>query len=228
MGEGCYNYGGGMGAIDNAYNQYVSNLPWAAGGLLPSPDPLPGWDSDAPNCGFWYGTVCLPYPLLPAVGAPSQWQQSLSCTLSVESRPLNYPGFENPPDLHGYLDFTYSNTGTLIFEGRHNGSLLGAAGEPTGPGDNPASDTNDGHVSGPAVCLALGPLETDVSLINKADIAYDGPLGISLGPNSSSALRYMLQSVSFLQALYGFWYRIPLSMQLTGYCHYLPGLEPPN
>jgi len=30
---------------------------------MPSPDPTPGWGSDAPSCGFGYGTVCIPYPI---------------------------------------------------------------------------------------------------------------------------------------------------------------------
>jgi RHS repeat-associated protein len=220
MGEGCSNYSSGPSSdINEAYNQYVSSLPWDTGdqaGMLPSPDPLPGWTSDAPNCGFGYGTVCIPYPVAgPPPPASPPAPELPTCSLEVESRPLDYWGFRNGSDLHGFLDFT-SSTGSLIIEGLHTGNKLTAAGN-----GKPAQGTVDGAITGPFVCFALPILQLDVSNINAANITYGG-----LGPNSSSALRYMLQSTSFL-TLYngGPWYTIPMSMLATGYYVLLPGVE---
>ena len=72
MGEGCYDYAGG-GSVDiiNGYNNYVSSLPGGASGLLPSSqgDGTGIW-SNAPDCGFGYGTFCVMWPLLPDTPAP--------------------------------------------------------------------------------------------------------------------------------------------------------------
>jgi hypothetical protein len=70
------------------------------------------------------------------------------------------------------------------------------------------------------VCAALAILQLDVNKINGAKITYNG-----LGPNSSSALSYMLQSLSYLTLVSGGpWYTIPNSMLLTGYNVPLPGV----
>jgi len=153
-----------------------------------------------------------------------------ACTLEVESRPLNYFGLRRGPNLHGYLTFssTTDPDDDIVIEGLHNGNLLGAGigfpGAPKGqPGnyDYPQSNTDDGSITGSAVCAAFSILQSHVSKINNADIAYHG----LLGPNSSSALRYLLQSVSSLLASFGNWYTIPQSMQLFGYNVSLPGLN---
>ena len=152
MGEGCYNYGGGMGAIDNAYNQYVSNLPWAAGGIISSPDPLPGWDSDAPNCGFWYGTVCAPYLLAPAAGTSSPPPQQ-HCDVEVGYVPrvleskyshsflkVGIPGIseyiEVSPSIFGFLEYGAPTmkvhfTGTGIYNDSVKGKGFWDDNEPT-------------------------------------------------------------------------------------------------
>jgi hypothetical protein len=70
------------------------------------------------------------------------------------------------------------------------------------------------------VCAALAILQLDVNQINSANITYGG-----LGPNSSSVLHYMLQSLSYLVLINGgSWYSIPTSMLLTGYYVSLPGV----
>src|ERR1035441_2640056 len=82
-----------------------------------------------------------------------------TCTLEVESRPLNYPGFKNGPDLHGYLVFTSSAVPGVdtIIEGLHIGSMLeagiGLPGAPPGQAgnaDSPSSDTDDGSITNTA------------------------------------------------------------------------------
>jgi RHS repeat-associated protein len=152
-----------------------------------------------------------------------------TCTLEVESRPLNYPGLKNGPDLHGYLVFTSSAVPGVdtIIEGLHIGSMLkagiGLPGAPPGQAgnaDSPGSDTDDGSITNTAVCGALGVLTLDVSQVNGANIKYGG----AFGPNSSSVLHYFLQQLSFLM-LYGNWYTIPQSMQFFGYNTPLPGLN---
>lgn len=63
----------------------------------------------------------------------------------------------------------------------------------------------------------------DESRINNARIAYG-----RFGPNSNSAARYMLQSLSYLVGLFGYWYDIPwVILDFGGYYAPLPGLETP-
>jgi RHS repeat-associated protein len=146
-----------------------------------------------------------------------------ACSLEVESFPLNAFGGYGP-DLHGSLYWTSSIGSTLVaqdvIEGYvSNAGLLNAAVQPgnIGPVGNPAgTGTNDGTTKGPQVCAALTTLQTDVGNINGANITYN-----RFGPNSNSALRYMLQS---LQSLLGStWYNIPWT--LVGYGTKLPKLE---
>jgi hypothetical protein len=68
----------------------------------------------------------------------------------------------------------------------------------------------------------MATLEHDVTQINNANITYG-----AYGPNSSSALRYLLQSLDYLEASTGglAWYSIPVWMQTLGYNALLPGLE---
>ena len=204
----------------------------------------PGWETDAslsgPCCptssGSGFSGDPTPQPPNPACYAPAQPAPTKptpppppTCTLEVESRPLNYPGFKNGPDLHGYLVFTSSAVPGVdtIIEGLHIGSMLeagiGLPGAPAGQAgnaDNPGSDTDDGSITNTAVCSALAILTLDVSQVKGANIKYGGPFG----PNSSSVLHYFLQQLSFL-LLYGNWYTIPQSMQFFGYNTPLPGLN---
>jgi RHS repeat-associated protein len=186
------------GALESACDQLIM-----AFGPVPTTDP-----------------ACNAYaPIIP-VAIPPQ-PPTPTCTLEVESFPLNTLG--GGPDLHGSLYFASNLYGGSddVIEGYTDGKLLQAAVEPgnVGPVGNVAgTGTDDGVVSGPQVCSALGTLEGDVSKINGAGIVY----GI-LGPNSSSALRYMLQSLSSL--LGSSWFSIPKTMLLTGYNVLLPGLE---
>ena len=223
MGEGCYNYGaGGSADINEAYNNYVDGLPWTSGGeagMMPSPDPTPGWGSDAPNCGFGYGTVCIPYPVsgsIAPVFAPIR-----TCTLELEDRPLLHGigSLLSGLNLHLFLVFTGLNGPPETIEGEHSGNLLKA----TMTGDS-LFGHDDGSVTGPAVCAAEPMLASAVSRINNAKIAYQ-----NLGPNSNSAMRYLLQSISYLQFLFPSWYHIPWEIvTLGGYFAPLPGLETPS
>jgi hypothetical protein len=173
--------------------------------------PNPGGGCDAPPPG----PPQEPPPAQPP--PPSTPPPPLpTCTLEVESRPLGYFGFKSLPDLHGYLVFT-SSLGTDIIEGLHTGKLLTASANSLGIGDNPISDTDDGSITGTAVCGALPILQKDASKINLSNITYNGVLG----PNSSSALSYFLESVNYL-LIDGPWYTIPLSMLTFGYNTPLP------
>jgi hypothetical protein len=69
------------------------------------------------------------------------------------------------------------------------------------------------------VCAALAILDADANKINGANITYR-----DFGPNSNTALRYFLQSLSSL--LGSSWYSIPGS--LLGYNSGLPGLLSPK
>jgi hypothetical protein len=214
-GDPCDDGGGGgdFGGCD-ASQENCDNPCVGADGFTPSPGPY-----------CQEGGTLPPVP----VEAPTPTSPP-TCTLEVESRPLDRFGIRHGPDLHGYLTFTTSaapNVDTII-EGLHNGKLLGAGiGSPGAPegqagnSDNPQSNTDDGSITGAAVCAAFSILESDASKIKNADIAYHG----ILGPNSSSALRYFLTSLSSLLASFGNWYTIPKSMQLFGYNASLPGLN---
>ena len=147
----------------------------------------------------------------------------VTCSLEVESFPLISFGGHGP-DLHGSLDFTASIGSTVaaqdVIEGYVSDTgLLNAAVTPGNigvVGNLAGAGTNDGTITGPQVCGAFATLQADVAKINGANITYN-----KFGPNSSSALRYMLQS---LQSLLGSsWYHIPWTM--VGYGTRLPGLE---
>ena len=129
--------------------------------------------------------------------------------------------------LHGYLDFTSSAGPPAIIEGYNpvNSNKLLAWDSPTGlPGDIPSRDQYDGSISGPWVCGARGILDLDVSRINAANITY----AAVFGPNSSSALRYLVSSLNTLVLLNDpgdvSWYTVPFSMQIFGWWAPLPGL----
>ena len=145
--------------------------------------------------------------------------------LEAESFPAISLGGQGP-DLHGSLYWTASIGSTVeaqdVIEGWDTqliGGLLQVTVQPgnIGPVGNVAgTGTNDGTINGPQVCAALATLQTDAATINGANISY-----VITGPNSNSALRYMLQS---LQSLLGSsWYSIPGT--LFGYNTLLPGLE---
>lgn len=150
-----------------------------------------------------------------------------SCTLTLESRGLTLPllGFTS---LHGYLDFTSSTGASGVIEGYNplgSHTLLAWDNTMGGlVGDAPASDQDDGSISGPWVCGARGILDLDVSRINAANIPYSA----TFGPNSSSALRYMVSSLNTLVLLNDpgdtTWYTVPVAMQVFGWWAPLPSL----
>ena len=176
----------------------------------PLPDPCSGSLLLAAGCPAPPPVILPPQP-------PPQGPLPPTCTLTVYSRSLDRIGIRNIPiNLHGYLDLT-TPFGSYIFEGLHVGNLLQAGSD---GGNNPGVDQNDGSINGPWVCGALPTLDTDETKINGANISYSG-IG---GPNSNSALRYMLQSLNIFSAPTS-WYSIPFPMQVFGYWTLLPGLE---
>jgi RHS repeat-associated protein len=84
----------------------------ASQGMAPSPDPLGGWTSDAPNCGFGYGTVCIPYPVGPAAPPPASPPSPPSCEVMVGYAPV-----QQAPA--GYHTFLYVDTlfGWMVADG---------------------------------------------------------------------------------------------------------------
>lgn len=75
-----------------------------------------------------------------------------------------------------------------------------------------AKDTFEGKISGAGVCSWFGTLSADVQTINSAqDISYKG------GPNSSSVLRYLLESLPDMP-----WYFKPF---MNGYASSIPGVN---
>ena len=104
-----------------------------------------------------------------------------------------------------------------VFEGEHSGTQLTAVDTYTGDGpalprDNPFRDHLDGTLTGPEVCDWLAILDGAASNINGANICYRG-----FGPNSNSALRYMLGSLPDQT-----WYHMPW---MIGWGSLLPGIE---
>lgn len=212
IGDGCFGDGGDPGI-----------------GSGPSGDPN-GCPAADPQLGLSFagsvGSNGMPCPYWGAVPAPVVPVATTTCSLEVESFSLNALGGYGP-DLHGSLYFTASMGSTLVsqdvVEGyTPDGKVLKAAVQPgnSGPVGNVAgTGTNDGTITGANVCGALAILQADVGKINGANISY----GAYFGPNSSSALRYMLQS---LQSLLGSsWYSIPWGLTEFGYNTKLPGLE---
>jgi RHS repeat-associated protein len=234
MGEGCYMDGGGGGCVFSGVDedgQLVYDCDEVGGGgngspytfsttvtsatatatTPPDPDPEPTDPT----------TVDPPEPPAPpSTPPPSSTTQptttQASCTLEVEDRPLNYFVLRHLRiAVHGFLDFTGQTGVSQIIEGLHTGNLLGATANGA-----PETGEDDGSITGPSVCAALSILQTDVSQIQGAGIRYH-----ALGPNSTSALGYMLQSLSYLNLINGgSWYIIPQMMLLTGYNVRLPGL----
>jgi hypothetical protein len=159
-----------------------------------------------------------PGPCPPPAGASSQPPPLPSCTLTVESRTLDYRILKHiNVSLHGYIVFYNSADSSLdgIAEGLHNGKLLQAGFPSPGASDNPLADHVDGSISGTYVCYAWAILLSDVAQINDADITYGG----AFGPNSSSVLNYFLTSLSYLLKVTDFqpWYTIPTTMKIFGY-----------
>jgi len=181
------------------------------------------WIPGSDGCGFLYGTVCGiidsgggagPGPVANPVPVGS-------CSLELEDRPLLHGigSVLSGVNLHLFLDFTPAYGPSQMVEGEHTGKLLTA----TTNGDSTFGH-GDGPVQGPAVCAALPILAADVSRINGGNITYS-----ALGPNSNSAMRYMLQSISYLTALFGQWYGVPdVILSTGGYYAPLPGVETPS
>ena len=190
----------GEGCGDGNGNACASGATWCTTDTEPTPqDPSGTENDDAPD------------PLDPAP-VRSVPQQPI-CELTVESRPLDYFWIRNGPDLHGFLEFD-GPLGSQIIEGLHKGNRLTATVDGV-----PAEGTFDGSIKGAGVCHAITILEHAVTRINAANIPY-----VPAGPNSSSALRYMLQSLNPLTGGV-LWYNIPTFMQIFGYYALLPGLE---
>jgi len=144
--------------------------------------------------------------------------QEGSCTIQVYDRWIEgLPGkLHIPGARHGYIVFTDVLGAQHFFEGRHVGTKLKAAdgfnGDPVLPKDKPGVDRLDGQISGSEVCAWLTILEHDVDVVNSANISYHW-----WGPNSSSVLRYMLNSLPDRS-----WFSMPF---MIGYGSRLPGIE---
>jgi RHS repeat-associated protein len=147
----------------------------------------------------------------------------VTCTIQVYDRlleklrkilpsPIQIKGFK-----HGYIVFTDPLGIPHFFEGiRGEKSKLGASESlpldlPL-PDDNPLVDRLDGEISGPQVCGWYSILQHDVDVVNASNIRWEPG-----GPNSSSVLRYMLQSLPDRS-----WFHMPY---MIGYGHRLPGIE---
>jgi hypothetical protein len=153
----------------------------------------------------------IPYFIDPELNV----QASPSCTIEVFNRPIeathgvNFPGAQ-----HGYIEFIDASDDDYYAEGTKSGSILTAfAGPAAGqlPKDIPSDDHIDGTLSGSQVCGWLTTLESDAAKVNAANISYHW-----YGPNSSSVLRYMLNSLPITS-----WFSMPW---MVGYGSPLPGL----
>jgi RHS repeat-associated protein len=148
-----------------------------------------------------------------------------TCSISVYNRPIEaFHGLNLPGAQHGFIEFTAAD-GTVDFaEGQKNGSLVGAYAGDTG--GQLAGDTKvvngvvvpngnlDGQETGSQVCGWLSTLESDASAVNQQSIGYHW-----WGPNSSSVLSYMLNSLPDTS-----WFSLPW---MIGYGSKLPGINKP-
>jgi RHS repeat-associated protein len=152
-----------------------------------------------------------------------------TCAVRVYDRLAEFThGIPLPGARHGYIVFTASifgfDTSRVFFEGQKDGHRLIASGATTRkqnvplipgylPEDRPERDRKDGERSGVDVCLWVGILAADVVRVNSVPkIRYHW-----YGPNSTSVLRYMLESLPERG-----WYQMPF---MVGYGSKLPGLE---
>jgi RHS repeat-associated protein len=150
--------------------------------------------------------------------------EPVSCTVSVYDRLIDsVHGIPIPGARHGYILFTASILGIEIdrrfYEGQKDGQRLIASsathkkedGKPGySPSDRPDRDRKDGEIKGVEICAWIAILEFDVDRVNSVYIRYR-----LFGPNSSSALRYMLQSLPAQ-------FNMPF---MIGYGTKLPGVE---
>lgn len=146
-----------------------------------------------------------------------------SCSIEIHDRPIeSWPGrvLHLPGARHGYILWTGQDGGQRFFEGvrlKPTGRLIASESTPDNPAliwDNPDGDRLDSRPrSGADVCAWLVILEHDVSVVNSApEMKWRW-----FGPNSSSVLRYMLESLPDHS-----WYHLPL---MIGYAHHLPGVN---
>jgi len=150
--------------------------------------------------------------------------EPVKCTVQVYDRLIEAAhGIPIPGARHGYILFTASilgiETDRSFYEGQKDGQRLIASsathkkenGKPGYlPADQPDRDRKDGEVSGIDVCAWIAILEFDVDRVNSVYIRYR-----LFGPNSTSVLRYMLQSLPTQ-------FNMPF---MIGYGSKLPGVE---
>jgi RHS repeat-associated protein len=184
-----------------------------------------GWCDDGgedPDPGPPSGSVC---------GANQHYDPSIQacvddepenplCIISVFNRPIEAThGLNIPGAQHGYILFTVVNpddsVNTFYFEGAKDGSTLTAIDTSSGgthlSSDVPSKNHWDGTMSGEDICSWLSILQQAASDVNAADIKYH-----VLGPNSTTALVYMLSNLPQTS-----WVNLPF---MVGATSTLPGL----
>ena len=215
----------------------------AGDGLWDSGDPCGTQDGGGASCGAeWFqdgslsgpcsdpcsGSSFLPVPnpgpFCPGepTGVPTPPPQPAEpdCTIQVYNRPIETThGLNIPGAQHGYIVFTDANGSGYIFEGKKAQKQIRAVDTSSDQGpalrkDNPFKDHPDGILIGPQVCDWLTVLQNDAANVNGTNVRYHW-----YGPNSSSVLRYMLQSLPDQS-----WYQMPW---MIGYGSLLPGIETP-
>ena len=168
--------------------------------------------------GFNFTSILCDLPIpFPAPSNPAPEPEPISCTIQVFDRVTEFAGgIPFPGNRHGYIVFTVGLL-QFYFEGRKVKNKLTAV-DTSNPldtrllDDNPSQDRLDGQISGPNVCSWLSILQHDADVVNAASINYHW-----WGPNSSSVLRYMLESLPDRS-----WFQMPF---MVGYGSRLPGIE---
>ena len=200
---------------------FIADMPWIGGPCRPGGEGGGGGgDPCANGSAFAPGQVPTAFcyaPIMVFVPPPDP-----ECSIEVYDRPIEETlGADIPGARHGYIRFIDQFGGQTVFEGIHSGNSVTAS---TGPfvtdalkADKPFKHNNhfDGDITGPEICDWLGILQNDVATVNGAPTIHYNPFGT----NSSSVLRYMLQSLPN-QA----WYGMPW---MIGYGSLLPGIETP-
>jgi hypothetical protein len=139
---------------------------------------------------------CGPEPVGGGDGPGDGASTSSPCTITLEYRGisgLNY-GLGATANLagHGYL-FIQTPTGNSIVEGNRNKTNNELYAQQTASGlnfDHPATDEKAGSISGTFVCDWIPIIQAAIARINQDAVTYH-----TLGPNSNTALEYILSQL---------------------------------
>jgi RHS repeat-associated protein len=165
------------------------------GGSCPGLDMIMAFEGGPDDATFYAQAAAMGCASAAASEVAQGGGSDPGCTIEVFNRPIEATHGLNIPGLqHGYIVFTDQYGDQFTFEGKKSGKQLTAVDTSNGgtalKKDNPSVDHFDGSISGPEVCDWLAILQGDASAVNSTYIRYHW-----YGPNSTSVLTYMLDSL---------------------------------